>query len=81
MSMMIAMNQPKALMKAHVQPSRSSRPNSTRRFATLPEPSARCAICLHPHLRAARRAVRRQVRAYLTVSVPVMFGWTEQLNG
>src|SRR5918994_1186645 len=49
-SRMMMINQTKALTPAHAHPSASSRPNRARlRGTTIPGPSARCAIVLHPH--------------------------------
>src|SRR5450631_443673 len=86
--MMITTNQNAALSEAHVQPSPSSSPNRTRPLPAPPAPPALpalpvlsvCpAIVLHPLRRPTGRRAR-VLAGYLTVRVPVMFGWTAQWN-
>ncbi len=70
-------NQKAALSDAQVQPSPSSRPNTTRLRPGVPVLSACPAIVLHPWRGPVGPAPRVD---YLTVSSPTMFGCHLQTN-
>src|SRR5450759_2937309 len=77
--MMMRTNHTVALTPAQPQPLASSRPKNARLRTTVPPgPSACSAIC--PPSRAAAGPPPACRAGYLTVSVPVMFGWTTQVK-